>query len=165
MLDIFDLFARYFWLLALVITAINVSVYWRNAYRQSAREHMAQHPEQARGYHQFLIGFFIANVLVWSVMGFGIVVGDVPNLFAFFDPSAGNPYVLAWHAVLVSLWLVGGVWIFVLGGAQFIVDHPGLINLNVSKPVFVKLWFGVGILGGVFAEILMWTQDSSLTLP
>ena len=92
MLDIFSLFARYFWLVALVICAINTA-----AYRHRIRGYSFDHPERARGYQQFLVGFVIINVLVWSTMGIGIVFGGLPNVFAYFNPSAGNPYVLAWH--------------------------------------------------------------------
>src|SRR5829696_5800210 len=100
--DLFTLIARYFWLVALLICGVNLL-----AYRHSLRTTIAQHPERAVGYQRFLIGFAVINLLVWSIMGIGIIVGGLPSVFAFFNPSAGNPYVLAWHGVLIGLWLLG----------------------------------------------------------
>lgn len=160
MLDIFSLFARYFWLVALVICAVNTA-----AYRHRIRVYSLEHPERARGYQQFLVGFVIINVLVWSIMGIGIVFGGLPNVFAYFNPSTGNPYVLAWHGVIFSLWILAIVWMFFRGGAQFLVDHPGLLNVAITKPVLVKLWFGACLLGGVLGEIMMWTQGQTISFP
>lgn len=97
-------------------------------------------------------------------MGVGILIGGLPSVFAYFNPSSGNPYVLAWHAVILGLWILGIFWIFFRGGAQFFVDHPGLLNLNFSKPALVRLWFSACLLGGVIGEIFMWTQGGSLPL-
>ncbi len=157
--DIFTLFARYFWLAALIMCAINVSVY-----RRRFRVHITQHPERERGYQQFLTGFVAINVLVWLMMGLGILIGGLPDVFAYFNPSAGNLYVLAWHGVIASLWIVGIGWIFFRGGAQFLVDHPGLLNVHFSNPRLVQLWFGVCMLGGLLGEIFMWTKGSAIPL-
>jgi hypothetical protein len=158
--DIFILFARYFWLVALIMCAFNVS-----AYRRRLQVYITQYPERERGYHQFLIGFVVINVLVWSIMGVGILIGGLPSVFAYFNPSAGSLYVLAWHGVVISLWIVGIGWIFFCGGAQFLVDHPGLLNVNFSNPRLVQLWFSACILGGVLGEIFMWTQGSAIPMP
>jgi hypothetical protein len=152
--DIFDLITRYFWLLALIITAIN-SV----AYQRRLRILSEQYPERTRGYRQFLIGFIVVNTLVWLVMGVGILFGGVPSVFSYFNPSTGNPYVLAWHAVVIGTWILGVIWIFFRGGAQFVVDHPGLLNVNMSKPIYVQLWFLACIGGGILGEVMMWTRQ------
>jgi hypothetical protein len=144
--DIFDLITRYFWLVALIITAINGAVY-----RQRLQSLIDAHPEGARGYQQFTLGFIIVNALVWAVMGIGILFGGVPSVFSYFNPSTGNPYVLAWHAVVIGMWILGVIWIFFRGGAQFMVDHPGLMNVNMSKPIYVQLWF-LACIGGGFSQ-------------
>jgi hypothetical protein len=158
--DIFTIFAHYFWLIALVLCFINAV-----AYQRRFQSIIAEHPERARGYQQLLIGFVAVQSVVWLVMGIGIVLGGVPNIFAYFNPATGNPYVLVWHGVLITLWVIGAIWMFFLGGAQFIVDHPGLLNFTVAKPVLVQLWYCMCILGGVLGEIFMWTQGSAITFP
>jgi hypothetical protein len=93
------------------------------------------------------------------------MVGGVPHVLAYFNPAAGDPYVLAWHGVLVGLWLLGIAWIYFGGGAQFFVDHPGIFRGRMSKPVYVQIWFATALLGGVIGEYLLWTQGSLLSIP
>lgn len=95
-MNIITLITHHFWLLALVITGVNAALY-----RQRFQALAAEHPERAEGYQRFLLGFVVISAVVWLVMGFGVVVGGVPGAFAFFNPAAGNPFVLAWHATLI----------------------------------------------------------------
>lgn len=149
--DIFPLVSRFFWLIALVVTAINALLF-----HQRLRPLIAQDPRRERGYHQFLLGLLLVSGLLWSLMGIGILVGGVPDVFAYFQPQAGNPFVIAWHGTLIALWIIGSVWIFGRGGAEFFVSHPGLLRGPVTSPTMVRLWFGLAILGGIVAEICMW---------
>lgn len=59
--DVFLLFARYFWLLALIMCAINAL-----GYRQSFRIYSTQYPDRALGYQRFLVGFVLINRLDWK---------------------------------------------------------------------------------------------------
>ncbi len=151
--EIFLLFARYYWLIALIQCGFGVF-----AYRRRFRPFIAENPERTLGYQRFLIGYVLVNVLIWSLMGLGIFVGGLSWFFAFLDPSAGNPYVLAWHGIIIVLWLIAVPWIFLHGGMQFFSAHPGIINVNPSKPEHLSLWFGIMALGYAFAEIMIWTQ-------
>jgi hypothetical protein len=151
-MNIFLLFTRHFWLLALVVTGVNAAVYAQRIHRLSL-----EHPERAAGYRSLLVGFLAVSDIVWLVMGVGILFGGLPSVFAYFSPAGGNPFVLAWHATLVALWIAGIVWLFFRDGAQFFVDHPGIVNPSPTRPIQVQLWYLVCIAGGVMAEIAMWS--------
>ncbi|KPV52868.1 hypothetical protein SE17_12925 [Kouleothrix aurantiaca] len=158
--DIFDLFSRYFWLLALVLTVFNTFSYRQSIKRLSKQQTIESMPR----YAPWPYGFILLNVVIWLTMGIGMVVGQIPSIFDYFDPGAGNPYVLAWHAVVVSSWVIGCLWVFVGHGAQFIVDHPGILFIMPSTTNAVRLQFGLGLLGGVFGEMIMWTQHLGTTV-
>lgn len=111
------------------------------------------------------LGFLVVNDIVWLVMGVGILFGGLPDVFAYFSPAGGNPFVLAWHATVVALWIAGIVWLFFRGGAQFVIDHPGILNLSPTHPLQVQLWYLACLAGGVIAEIMMWSGFLASNLP
>ena len=147
-----DTIFRYFWLFALAITGVNAFIY-----RQRIQALSAEHPERAEGYRRFLTGFVAVSALVWLVMGIGIMFGGVPTIFSYFSPATGNLFVWAWHATIVAVWIAGIVWLFFRGGAQFIIDHPGLANSTPTKPIQVQLWYLICLAGGIAGEVMMWS--------
>lgn len=149
---IFLLLTRHFWAVLLIVTALNAA-----ALRRRFRGFIAQHPERERAYGQMLAWFAGVNVLLWGTMGVGILFGGVPHIFAYLAPASGNPFVLAWHGLYVGLALLGLVWVFFRGGAEFLVDHPGLLRVGGLSPGLVKLWAGLVLLGGLLAEMTLWS--------
>jgi hypothetical protein len=147
-----DILFRYFWLFALALTGVNACIY-----QQRLPTLTAGHPERAAGYRRFFIGYSAVSALVWLVMGVGIVFGGVPNVFSYFSPATGNVFVWAWHATIVALWIAGAIWLFFRGGAQFIIDHPGLISGTLTKPMHVQLWYLLCLAGGIAGEGMMWS--------
>lgn len=151
-MNIFLLITNHFWLLALVVTAINAAFY-----RQRIATLAADHPERVEGYRRFLVGYVAVNAVVWLVMGFGVVVGGVPGAFAYLNPATGGPFVLLWHVTVVAVWIVGIVWLFFRGGAQFFIDHPGLLTFTPTRPWHMQLFYLACLAGGVAAEVMMWS--------
>ena len=82
-------------------------------------------------------GFAVAEALPWVVMGWAIVVGEVPNIWYFFRPQDRNPYVLAWFATLFILAIGFAFWVFFLEGAEKVV---------VFQPIEFK-WYRTGFRG------------------
>ena len=79
-------------------------------------------------------------------------------MFDFLNPRNGNFFVLAFHGAIVALWIAGVVWIFFRGGAEFFVNHPGTLNSTVTTAWQIKLFTAIGLLGGIFGELMMWSQ-------
>src|SRR4030095_5781504 len=82
-----NLYARYFWLIFLILSPFAAAAEWRRL-----QVYITQCPERAQGYKRFLIGFVVINGLLWSIMGFGILVGGLPNVSAYLHLSPGNHY-------------------------------------------------------------------------
>ena len=151
--DLFDRITRHFWLIALLFTAFNTF-----SYRHGLTRLTQSDPNQARRYVPWPYGFILLNTVIWLTMGIGTVIGRVPSAFDYFDPSVGNPYVIAWHGVLVSSWLLTCLWVFVGRGAQFTVDHPGLFFIAPATANAVRIQFAIGLFGGLWWEVLMWSR-------
>jgi len=95
-------------------------------------------------------------------MGVGCVFGKVPSAFDFFRPRDGNPYVIAFFASVFLLWAVGTYWLLFLGGAQKLVEHPGLLNVNVKSPRGIIIYWFLSLAGGILGTILMFARNAPL---
>jgi hypothetical protein len=147
-MELFTLWGKWFWAICVVVTLMNVAVF-----RLRANREIKVHPELEEGYRTLLKGFaFWANV-PWIVMGVGCVFGGVPSVYHFFRPFDGNPFVTAFFASVLFEWIIGTYWLVFRGGAQTIVNYPGLLNVNFKSPRTVLfLWF-LCLAGGAFALI------------
>jgi hypothetical protein len=92
-------------------------------------------------------------------MGAGILFGGVPSMFHFFRPRDGNPFVLAFFASVFLIWILGTFWLLFRGGADMLVKHPGLFNVDFKSPLMLKLFWFLCLAGGIFGVIMMFTMD------
>ncbi|MDA2924136.1 hypothetical protein MYX65_05680 [Acidobacteria bacterium AH-259-L09] len=157
-MDVFYFVSRYFWLIAIVVTSINVAIF-----KQRSRNHIPENPELAEGYARLFRGYLTWLNAPWVIMGIGSTVGGVPSVWHYFRPKDGDPYVLAWFASVFLLWILGTYWLFFKGGAEMLVKHPGAI-ITASSPALVKLFWVLCLAAGVFAVIMMLTHDLPLPL-
>ena len=88
-----------FWLIAIVVTFLNAYLL-----RSRSQEAIARNPELKEGYEKIFRGYLIYPNIPWVVMGVGILFGGVSGVFDYFNPAAGNPFVLAFHISVVALW-------------------------------------------------------------
>ncbi len=160
-MDIFILIPKYFWLIAILVTSINCMMF-----RIRAKKHIAAKPELKDGYATLLRGYLFWMNLPWVVMGIGCTVGRVPSVWYYFRPRDGNPYVLAWFASIVLLWVLGTFWLFFRGGAETLVRYPGVLQAggglksrNIASPVLFKVIWLLALTGGVIAMVTMWILD------
>jgi hypothetical protein len=142
-----------FWLIAIVVTCVNAYFL-----RSRAATEIARNPELTEGYDQLLKGYLVCLNLPWLVMGMGILLGGTRSVFDYFDPRAGNPYVLAFHVTVFVLWALMIFWVYLGGGAEFLVRYPGVVNADIKSPLILKFLFALMLLGGIAGEIAMWTQ-------
>lgn len=149
-----DAVFRHFWVMALGSTLLNAAIWWWNG-----RQYRASNPALAAGYRSLTRGFVVWGSLPWLVMGAGAVLGGT-RVFDYFDPSSGNPWILAWHASVVSIWALLAYWTFLRGGAELIARHPGLLmgglGTSMATPAWaVKALVAICIGSGVVAMLMM----------
>lgn len=66
--------------------------------------------------------------------------------------------MLAFYLSIFVLWVLGIFWICFRGGAEYLVNHPGVVNI---KSVFaLKILFCSLFLGGIFEFISMGLEVS-----
>ena len=143
---------KIFWVIAIGITCVNALIL-----RSRARKEIDRNPELADGYAQLFKGYLVFPNIPWLVMGLGIIVGGTRGVFDYFDPRSGNPYVIAFHLTGFVLWALAIFWIYVAGGAEFLVRYPGVMNYDIKSPLILKLLFAVMLLGGMAAEVAIWS--------
>jgi hypothetical protein len=97
----------------------------------------------------------------WVVMGLAQLAGGI-QLWRFFEPRYGGPWVSAFFASVLALWIALAYWIFLGSGASVVVKHQlviahgfrGRIDLTPKR---VKLVAGVLLAGGVSVVVLMYS--------
>lgn len=143
-------FARHAWLILIGVTVANALIL-----KFRSRAYIQQQPELAAGYQQLFNGVLLWGNLPWVVMGIGIVFGGVPSVFSYCRPRDGNPFVLALFGVVIALWILGFYWLFARRGAEFLIEHPGLLRGNPKSPAMIRLVYCLMVAGGVAATCLM----------
>jgi hypothetical protein len=124
-----------------------------------SRGYIRDRPELAAGYKRLFRGVLFWGNLPWLVMGIGIELGGVPGIFSYFRPRDGNPYVLAWFAGVFAIWILGFRWIFFQRGAEFLVEHPGLLRGDPQSPTAIRFFYCLMLLGGIAGVTFMFMAD------
>lgn len=144
------LILRHAWLLFIAVTCVNGVTWWIRG-----KKEMAQHPELAAGYRSLIRGWIVYGNIPWVVMGIGILFGGVASVFDYFNPRNG-PFVVAWYVSVVALWVTTADWIFLRGGAEALIQHPGLLSRPAPQsPSAIKTIVALALLGGVVGLTMM----------
>ncbi|HOO56920.1 MAG TPA: hypothetical protein PLN69_08860 [bacterium] len=152
--NIFSLITTYFWIIAIALSFVNAVVV-----KQRLTKYITENPEREQGYSDLIKGFLIYGNIPWIVMGIGVVAGKVDSLFCFFRPQDGNPYVIAFIASLILVWILGTIWLFFRDGANMIIKHPGFLNIDISNPTFIKLFWLLILVIGILCIFMMIRLD------
>jgi hypothetical protein len=145
------------WFLFELATCANAIVF-----RLRAREHTKEHPELAEGYAALIRGWLLWGSLPWLVMAVGLEFGRVPSFWHYLRPRDANPYVLAWYACVVVLWILGLYWVFLRGGAETVAGHSRIFRTGLTSPAKVKLVCLLCVAAGVAAFIFLLVMDVPL---
>ena len=107
---------------------------------------------------------FYGNI-PWLIIAIGTISGLTNSTFDYFNPKSLNPMVLIFHASIIVLWILSVWWIYFKNGAEFIEEHPGLLqkssfsgNTNVTAKQ-IKQFFPIMLLGGIVGMIMIWIMD------
>ena len=160
-MELFDLISKYFWLIMIAVTAINLVMF-----RKRAQKYIEEKPELKDGYETLFRGYLFWMNIPWVVMGIGCTLGGVPSVWHFFEPRDGNPYVLAWFASVFFLCAFGTFWLFFRGGAETLARHPGAVEFrygfkrkDVTNPKVIKAYWLLSLAVVIVAVVMMWYMD------
>ncbi len=153
-MDFLAIMTKWFWVVCIASTFL-----YACEFRSHARKHISAAPELAEGYATLIRGLVIWGNIPWAVMGIGCVFGGVPSFFDYFRPRDGNPFVLAFFASVFLIWILGTFWLLFRGGAEMLVKHPGLFNVDFKSPLMLKLFWFLCLAGGILAVIMMFILD------
>ncbi len=142
--------SKWFWLVIIAATCLIAGIF-----RFKSQRHIRDNPELADGYAKIFRGIVIWGNIPWIVMGLGIIVGGVPSVRNYFRPRDGNPFVLAHFVSVFLIWTLGTYWLFFRGGAEMLVKHPGLFNVDIKSPLMLKLLWILCLACGIGAVIML----------
>jgi len=148
------LVAQHFWVIGLLITCAAWA--WGH---QRARRHVHGDHVLLRSYPQLARRRLIFSALPWLVMGVG-ALGGVPTVFEYLRPYNGNPYVLAWFATLVGIWIAGSHWLIARNGAVVVAAQPGLLRIQPTEPEKVAATHMLWLIGGITVVIALCLWDA-----
>jgi hypothetical protein len=111
----FDLMSRNFWLVCIAIAAIN--------YLLADRFGTAEAADDGRQLKRKYRGWFWGlSIVPWLVVGYGQIFGGVPNIWAYFRPQDGDPYVWAFYASILLVYAIGAYWVLFCDGARIAAE-------------------------------------------
>lgn len=142
---------KHFWVAFVIVTILNGAIWWFRG-----RPHRERDPSLTEGYRSLVKGLVVWGNLPWLIMGSGILFGGVPTMFHYFNPRDPNPFVKAWFVSVVAIWIAGTYWLFVHGGAEQLIRHPGLIQSPNANPIYLKVIWLLSIAGGIAAFVVMY---------
>ncbi len=146
---------NHLWIIFIVVTIAN-GLIWKS----NSKKYIAEKPERKDGYHKLIKGWLIYANIPWAIMGIGMLTGITKSIDEFFNPKQINPIVTIFHLSIIFLWIIGSYWMYFRGGAEKLVDHPGMITQKEKgnekfEIMKVKLFWALGILGGIFGIYMM----------
>ena len=153
-MNVFNLISQHFWLVFIIITFANAGIMFKRS-----RAHVATNPELEDGYKSIIKGVMTWGNIPWVVMGAGILFGGVPSIWHYFRPIDGNYFVIGWFISVFLIWFLGTYWLFIKGGAELLVTHPGIFNRDLKSAGAVKLVWLLCLAGGIAGVTMMFLTD------
>lgn len=143
-----------FWIFFILVTIINAI-----SLKHRSREYIAENPNLEEGYNKFFRGILIFGNIPWLIMAIGNISQLTDSIFQYFYPRSLNPIVLIFHLSIIYLYVHGSIWIYLKNGAEFIANHPGLMNPQNVTAKQVKIFYPLILAGGIIAFVVMWMQE------
>lgn len=131
--------------------------------KRNARKYILEKPELEEGYNKMYKAYIIYGNVPWVIIAIGYLSGLTNSIADFSRPSEMNPIVLIFYAAIVLFLILSVWWIYFKDGAEFLENHPGLVQKNsffsgrtdmTAKEI--KTMLPLMILGGIAALVMMW---------
>ena len=153
------LLVEYFWVLALGTTILNYN-HGRRSRRLPASEIEAQEADR------YLVRGLVPMALPWVVMGIGQLTGSTPTVLHYFRPQDGNPFVIAWVALMFAVSYLFAGWVFFAGGAEKVrnLNLLSVAGFSGQKPPTLQAVRAIAAIGIIIPPVwllLVLTADAA----
>jgi len=155
-----DPFMDYFWLISIVLLAVNYVVMTRFS---SVSDDAGVNQAMLRRYAAWMCGLL---AVPWIVLGCGQVLGKVHGVLELFRLQDGNPFVWGFYAAALLVQSIAVYWVFFRDGAR-IASELRLVTFHtpVSRGAVSPFWIKImAIASLVFLAIFVWVA-SHVDLP
>jgi hypothetical protein len=115
-MDFFALIGKYFWLMIIGVAVANY--FLADRFGDSGAEEGVDGALRRK----YLGWFWGLSIVPWLVMGYGQVVGGVPNVWALFRPQDRNPHVWAVYASILAVYAIVVYWVLFRDGARIAAE-------------------------------------------
>jgi hypothetical protein len=151
-MDLFDFISRYFWLVVIGVALVNFVL---------ADRYDNPEPGVDRGLRRkYLAWFWGLSLVPWLVVGYAQITGAVPKVWAYFRPQDRNPYVWAFYAAILLMYVIVAYWVLFRDGARVaselrLVKFQGTGGGGALSAYWIKL---IAILVLPFFALWMWAM-------
>jgi hypothetical protein len=130
-----SLIIRYFWLLAIVLTILNVP-----SIKAKINPYIKQDPLLDGGYNRLITGFVLGLIIPWLVMGIGMIFGKFDTIFdIMFGQHPWNAFSAFYFGMIIAEAILFLVWIWFGDGVGFLLKHPGILEPRSGQsPAWLK---------------------------
>lgn len=151
---------RHCWIIFIAVTWINYFIL-----KKDTQQYVNQNPSLKIGYDKLFKTMLIYGNIPWLIIALGDITGQTNSIFDFFKPKSFNPFVLTFHLYIIIIWVLLVRWLYFKKGAEFLIQHPGLIRIKgfggavAPTPTLIKIFFAIALLGGIAGLTMMWLFD------
>jgi len=137
---------KYAWIVLIGFTVFNAF-----ALKKKVNQYIEENPDLERGYRNFILWNTILTSIPFLIIGFGIVTGQLKDIFEVFDFNSDKWVVKSFFTYIASLWLFGFCWIHFFNGGKFIEKHRGIYQISfLNKKIHptekqVKIYYSLTI--------------------
>ena len=157
----FNLIFEYFWVMALGTTIFNY-YHGKRSRKPPTSEIEAQEAER------YLFRGFLLMALPWVLMGVGQLTGSTPTVLDYFRPLDGNPFVIAWVALVFAVSYLLAGWVLFAGGAEKVRDLNllSVAGLSGHKPPTLQAVKAIAAIGIILPPVwLLMVIAADTTVP
>jgi hypothetical protein len=104
----------------------------------------------------------VLGTVIWIPLAVGMELDAVRGITLFTPDGGINPFILATMIALGVIDLLGFRWIFLNGGAAFLLDHPGLGRTPFPSTGAVKFFYWLAVLAHVGAVVVMYAMRNRM---
>jgi hypothetical protein len=142
---------KYFSVFCLLVLLIQVSIEALYIWFKTKSK-----PELKQGYKRLILGYSLLMGLPFFILSIGTFIQNIPSILYLFMLGDGNFFSWMFFITLLLEYIFLLSWIWLFGGADFLVMHPGLfINQRLSSPLKAKLLITAMVCGGVVGMTML----------